>query len=223
MYKVLIVEDDPMVAMINEQYIKRNKNFTVVGKCKDGRSAISFLEANEVDLLILDVYMPLMNGFEALRAIRNKNISVDVIMVTAANDRDSLEEALHLGIVDYLVKPFTVDRFGVALDKFIAQHNALSGMNTLDQSNIDYIIDNSHRKSEELYPKGIQEKTLETIMEYLTKHSGEWLTGEAIADGVNISVVTVRRYMSYLSDSGKVLGDMDYETGGRPCMKYQMK
>ena len=223
MYKVLIVEDDPMVAMINEQYIKRNKNFTVVGKCKDGRSAISFLEANEVDLMILDVYMPLMNGFEALRAIRNKNISVDVIMVTAANDRDSLEEALHLGIVDYLVKPFTVDRFGVALDKFIAQHNALSGMNTLDQSNIDYIIDNSHRKSEELYPKGIQEKTLETIMEYLTKHSGEWLTGEAIADGVNISVVTVRRYMSYLSDSGKVLGDMDYETGGRPCMKYQMK
>ena len=223
MYKVLIVEDDPMVAMINEQYIKRNKNFTVVGKCKDGRSAISFLEANEVDLMILDVYMPLMNGFEALRAIRNKNISVDVIMVTTANDRDSLEEALHLGIVDYLVKPFTVDRFGVALDKFIAQHNALSGMNTLDQSNIDYIIDNSHRKSEELYPKGIQEKTLETIMEYLTKHSGEWLTGEAIADGVNISVVTVRRYMSYLSDSGKVLGDMDYETGGRPCMKYQMK
>ena len=223
MYKVLIVEDDPMVAMINEQYIKRNKNFTVVGKCKDGRSAISFLEANEVDLLILDVYMPLMNGFEALRAIRNKNISVDVIMVTAANDRDSLEEALHLGIVDYLVKPFTVDRFGVALDKFIAQYNALRGMNTLDQSNIDYIIDNSHRKSEELYPKGIQEKTLETIMEYLTKHSGEWLTGEAIADGVNISVVTVRRYMSYLSDSGKVLGDMDYETGGRPCMKYQMK
>ena len=165
MYKVLIVEDDPMVAMINEQYIKRNKNFTVVGKCKDGRSAISFLEANEVDLMLLDVYMPLMNGFEALRAIRNKNISVDVIMVTAANDRDSLEEALHLGIVDYLVKPFTVDRFGVALDKFIAQHNALKGMNTLDQSNIDYIIDNSHRKSEELYPKGIQEKTLYTIME----------------------------------------------------------
>ena len=72
MYKVLIVEDDPMVAMINEQYIKRNKNFTVVGKCKDGRSAISFLEANEVDLMILDVYMPLMNGFEALRAIRNR-------------------------------------------------------------------------------------------------------------------------------------------------------
>ena len=212
-----------MVAMINEQYIKRNKNFTVVGKCKDGRSAISFLEENEVDLVILDVYMPLMNGFEALRSIRNKNIAVDVVMVTAANDRDSLEEALHLGIVDYLVNPFSFDRFRVALEKFIAQHTALKGVDTLDQSNIDYIIDNSHRKSEELYPKGIQEKTLEMIMAYMNQHKGFWMTGDAIAEGIGITVVTVRRYMSYLSDSGKVLGEMDYETGGRPCMKYQMK
>ena len=223
MYKVLIVEDDPMVAMINEQYIKRNKNFTVVGKCKDGRSAISFLEENEVDLVILDVYMPLMNGFEALRSIRNKNIAVDVVMVTAANDRDSLEEALHLGIVDYLVKPFSFDRFRVALEKFIAQHNALKGVDTLDQSNIDYIIDNSHRKSEELYPKGIQEKTLEMIMAYINQHKGVWMTGDALAEGIGITVVTVRRYMSYLSDAGKILCEMDYETGGRPCMKYQVK
>ena len=55
MYKVLIIEDDPMVAMINEQYIKRNKNFEVVGQYNDGRSALAFLENNDVDLLILDV------------------------------------------------------------------------------------------------------------------------------------------------------------------------
>ena len=57
----------------------------------------------------------------------------------------------------------------------------------------------------------------------MENHPSEWLTGESIAEGVNISVVTVRRYMAYLSESGKVLGKMDYETGGRPCMKYQMK
>lgn len=54
MYKVLIVEDDPMVAMINEQYIKRNKNFQLVGKCKDGAAALEFLEQNSVDLIVLD-------------------------------------------------------------------------------------------------------------------------------------------------------------------------
>ena len=64
MYKVLIVEDDPMVAMINEQYIKRNKNFEIVGNCNNGLSALDFIENNTVDLLILDVFMPKMDGFE---------------------------------------------------------------------------------------------------------------------------------------------------------------
>jgi response regulator of citrate/malate metabolism len=54
-------------------------------------------------------------------------------MVTAANERESLEEALHLGIVDYLVKPFTFDRFQMALEKYIAQNNALKDVDTLNQ------------------------------------------------------------------------------------------
>ena len=158
MYKVLIVEDDPMVAMINEQYIKRNKNFQLVGKCKDGAAALEFLEQNSVDLIVLDVYMPHMDGLETLRTIRNRQIPVDAIMVTAANDRSSVEEALHLGIVDYLVKPFTFDRFQMALEKYISQTNAFRDFDTLNQKNIDHIIDNSRKKGEDAFPKGIQKK-----------------------------------------------------------------
>ena len=223
MYKVLIVEDDPMVAMINEQYIKRNKNFEIVGKCSDGASALDFLESGAVDLLILDVFMPKMDGFETLRKIRNKQITVDAIMVTAANDRDSLEEALHLGIVDYLVKPFTFDRFQMALEKYIAQNNALKDIETLNQKNIDHIIDNSRKKSDDLFPKGIQEKTIELIMEYLNANKSIWFTGDEIAEKVNLTGVTVRRYMNYLAESGRVVSEMNYETGGRPCMKYKVE
>lgn len=223
MYKVLIVEDDPMVAMINEQYIKKNKNFEIVGKCNDGLSALDFLENNMVDLLILDVFMPKMDGFETLRQIRNKQITVDAIMVTAANERESLEEALHLGIVDYLVKPFTFDRFQMALEKYIAQNNALKDIETLNQKNIDHIIDNARKKSDDLYPKGIQEKTLELIMAYLKANTNRWFTGDEIAEKVNLTGVTVRRYMNYLSESGRVVGEMNYETGGRPCMKYKVE
>lgn len=222
MYKVLIVEDDPMVAMINEQYIGRNKKFCVVGKCKDGKSALDFLENNSVDLIILDVFMPYVDGFETLRQIRKKQISVDVIMVTAANDRESLEEALHLGIVDYLVKPFTFDRFCMALDKFIVQTNALKDLGTLSQKSIDFIIDNARKKSDEIHPKGIQEKTLHVIMEHLKENKEIWLTGDAIAEKVGLTGVTVRRYMNYLAESGKVTGEMNYETGGRPCMLYRI-
>ena len=221
MYKVLIVEDDPMVAMINEQYIKRNKNFEIVGKCNNGLSALDFIENNTVDLLILDVFMPKMDGFETLRQIRNKQITVDAIMVTAANERESLEEALHLGIVDYLVKPF--DRFQMALEKYIAQNNALKDIETLNQKNIDHIIDNSRKKSDDLFPKGIQEKTLELIMEYLNTNKNIWFTGDEIAEKVNLTGVTVRRYMNYLAESGRVVSEMNYETGGRPCMKYKVE
>lgn len=222
MYKVLIVEDDPMVAMINEQYIKRNKNFELVGKCSNGSSALDFLDNNDVDLLILDVYMPKMDGFETLRRVRNKKITVDAIMVTAANDRVSLEEALHLGIVDYLVKPFTFDRFQMALEKYISQNNALRDFETLNQKNIDHIIDNTRKKNDGLYPKGIQEKTVDLIMEYLKANEGKWFTGDDIAEKVGLTGVTVRRYMNYLAESGRVTGEMNYETGGRPCMKYRI-
>lgn len=221
MYKVLIIEDDPMVAMINEQYVKRNKNFELVGKCRDGACALDFLEANAVDLVIVDVYMPRMDGFEVLRRIRNKQAAVDAIMVTAANDRESLEKALHLGVVDFLVKPFTFERFQTALEKYVAQDTALKDVGTLSQKSIDHIIDNSRKKADVLFPKGIQEKTLLLIKEYLKTNCGIWFTGDEIAEKVGLTGVTVRRYMNYLAQSGSVICEMNYETGGRPCMRYK--
>ena len=222
MYKVLIVEDDPMVAMINEQYIRKNKHFEIVGKCKDGVTALGFLENTQVDLLILDLYMPRMDGLETLRQIRNKKITVDAILVTAANDKDSLEDALHLGIIDYLVKPFTFDRFQMALEKYIAQNHALKDIDTLNQTSIDHIIEGVRKKSDSLFPKGIQEHTLQLIINQLKNNRGVWYTGDEIADCLKLSSVTVRRYLNYLSETGKIICEMDYETGGRPCMRYKM-
>ncbi len=219
MYQVMIVEDDPMVAMLNKKYMERNKNFHVAGLFRGGKSALKFLEENPVDLIILDVYMPSMDGFETLRHIRKNQQSVDVIMVTAANDSNSVEEALHLGVVDYLVKPFTFDRFQTALEKFIAQREIFDGREKLNQKNIDCIIEANKRKAEEV-PKGIQAKTLEILTSYLSEHKGVWLASETIATATGLTPITVRRYMNYLENSGKVIGRMNYETGGRPCMVY---
>lgn len=222
MYNVLIVEDDPMVAMINEQYIRYNKQFKIIGSCRDGKSALDFLTKNSVDLLILDVFMPYTDGFETLRQIRKKQIAVEVIMVTAANDRESLEEALHLGVIDYLVKPFTFERFCVALEKFIIQTGALKQLETLNQKNIDFIIDNSRKKNVEIRPKGIQEKTLHMILNQLKEQEDVWMTGDLIAEKVGLTGVTVRRYMNYLTETGMVKSEMNYGTGGRPCMLYKI-
>ena len=223
MYNVLIVEDDPMVAMINEQYVNRHKDFKVVCKCKDGELALSYIQENPVDLIILDVFMPRMNGFETLRELRKEHKSVDVIMVTAANDRESLEEALHLGIVDYLVKPFTFDRFKIALDKFISQKKLLQDFDTLNQSNIDFIIDKTKKTSQEVFPKGIQDKTLQAILSCLKNNRSKEITSDVISEQTGLTAVTVRRYMSYLEENGTVIGELNYETGGRPCMYYYLK
>ena len=128
MYEVVIVEDDPMVAMINKQYVTENKHFHVASVCRDGDAALAYLTANNVQLVILDVYMPKTTGIEVLRRIREKNLPLAVIMVTAANDSAAIEEAVRLGVVDYLIKPFSSARFQQALEKFLSRQDAFSSI-----------------------------------------------------------------------------------------------
>ena len=222
MYKVLIVEDDPMVAMINEQYVSRNKNFCVQKICRNGQEALEYLDSS-IDLVIMDVFMPLMNGIETLKEIREKKLDCEVIMVTAANDPATLEEAMHLGVIDFLIKPFAYERFQVALEKFISNQQAFSqAEQTIDQSYVDSLISSvasSKTHSEEL-PKGIQKKTLDLLMDYIKEKKG-WVSGDQISEDVGLSSVTVRHYMGYLMETKAVLGEINYETGGRPSMLYR--
>ena len=231
MYKVLIVEDDPMVAMINEQYVCKNKDFCVQKTCRTGQEALEYLEEtngtgskdSSIDLVIMDVFMPLMNGVETLKKIREKKLDCEVIMVTAANDPATLEETMHLGVIDFLIKPFAYERFQVALEKFIANDQAFRGaQQTIDQSYVDSLISNGgqlHLQNNEL-PKGIQKKTLDLLTDYLKEKKG-WVSGDQISEDVGLSSVTVRHYMSYLVEKGEVNGEINYETGGRPSMLYR--
>ena len=226
-YKVLIVEDDPMVTMINEQYVCKNPQFVVTASCRNGQEALDFLDANNVDLIVLDVFMPYMDGIETLKKIREKKIAAEVIMVTAANDSATIEETMHLGVIDYLIKPFAFERFQVALEKFVAHRTILSKNNTLDQSSIDNMISSAGEspapKPTELdqqeLPKGIQKKTLILIEEYLKEYQG-WHTVVMIAEMLGISIVTARHYMNYLEEQGLIVADINYSTGGRPSVLY---
>lgn len=224
-YRVLIVEDDPMVAMINEQYIEKNKNFTVCATRKNGEEALSFLEDNTVDLIVLDVFMPVMDGVETLKQIRNRKISSEVIMVTAANDTVTLEQTMHLGVLDYLIKPFTMERFFVALEKFLSQTKTLKQNSILDQSSIDRLMTLgtesgvTKQKSME-YPKGINKNTLLTILDFFDRNIG-WQSVDMVAEKLDFSLVTVRHYMNYLVKEEKIIEDVNYGTGGRPCMLYK--
>ena len=105
-----------MIASINQTFLSRDPRFSLAAVFHSGQEALEWLRKRPVELLILDVYMPRMSGLELLRELRAEEITLDVIMVTAANDSKTVDALLKLGVADYLVKPFTARRFQQALD-----------------------------------------------------------------------------------------------------------
>lgn len=108
----MIVEDDPMVASVNETYLSRLPGFCVIAKAADGLQALEKIKAlsGSVDLVLLDVFMPKMDGLSFLEHLKNLAPSVSVIMITASQNKESLRTALAHGVADYIIKPFTFER-----------------------------------------------------------------------------------------------------------------
>lgn len=223
MYQVLIVEDDLMVASIHRGYIERCGKLQIAAHCRNGREALQIIERQHIDLAIVDVYMPLMDGASFVTELRKRGDSIDVIMVTAANDVHHIRQLLALGVLDYLVKPFEYTRFSQAIDRFIQKQSLLSPVSPVSQQALDtYFHTASPIQISNVIPrKGLQEQTLCMILEYMRTHQEEYLTSEQVATALNLSRVTIRRYMNYLIEQGSIVSKIDYTTGGRPSILYQ--
>ena len=107
MYHVMIIEDDPMVASINRQYVEATPSFQTDRVFKSGTEALEYLKDHTTDLIILDYYTPLMNGDVFIDRLHAMGKTPAIIMVTSANDREIVRSLLSRGELDYLVKPFS--------------------------------------------------------------------------------------------------------------------
>ncbi len=225
MIKTVIVEDDLMVASINSQFAKRNPNIQIVATFHNGKDALDYLKKSDADLVLLDLYMPDCTGLELLSELRSIGSEIDVIMITAANDAEHINEALQLGIVDYLIKPFQYERFAQALDKYLVRKKAIESGVSFTQEEIDRLVNASTPsasiKKAELQ-KGVQQKTLDKIRICLSAHPGNYLPCEQIASETGLSRVTIRRYMNFLIEENEVNSKIDYSTGGRPSILYKV-
>lgn len=221
MYNVIIVEDDPMVAAINHQYIEQNPLLCVTAELRNGKEALAYLQTHTVDLAIVDYYMPIMNGMEFLLAVRQQSITLDFVMVTAVNDPATIGQLMQLGLVDYLIKPFEMKRFTQAMDKFITQRQITGSKTPLEQSTLDKLLQ-QETGSNELLDKGLQKRTLDILYACLVQNKNVLMTAEDITEKTGLSRVTVRRYMNYLLDRREIISEIDYSTGGRPCIMYQL-
>lgn len=223
MYHVIIVEDDPMVAAINRQYVEVTPSFRVDRTFKSGAEALEYLKKNTADLIILDFYTPLMNGDEFIDKLHSMGKTPQIIMVTSANDADIVRSLFGRGVLDYLVKPFEYMRFKAALERFHEKQTYLEkASHSLSQNAIDQLFSRSESLSESApqLSKGLNEATLSMIRRFLMEHRGSFYTSEQIAEQIHLSRITIRRYMNYLVDTGEIVSSIDYKTGGRPSIKY---
>ena len=222
---VIIVEDDPMVAQLNEQYLSQLEGIHVMGRFNNGLEALEFLKANPVELALMDVYMPRMNGLELLRAIRGAGIQTAVVMITAATEMQVVEEALRLGIEDYIIKPFPFSRLQESVRKIMNRFQLVKCRDTADQAMVDQLLRNSFvaEKATPELRKGLNVKTLSSIESLIRENPEGPHTCESISAESGLSKVTVRHYLNYLIETGTLRSSIDYETGGRPRVLYRLK
>ncbi|WP_301107865.1 response regulator [Sporosarcina sp.] len=224
---VLIVEDDFRVAQINRKLIEEITGFHILAEMKTAEDTMAFLQQTEQlpELILLDVYIPDSPGLELFWRIRHDFPAIDIIFVTAAKETLTVEEALHGGVVDYLLKPVDFDRFHKTFTRYRARKILLSSKDEVNQEDLDrllYGIDlsPSSTATSEGLPKGIDQLTLERIEEVLTSSSADGMNAIDVGQAAGVSRSTARRYLEYLVSADKAKAQLHYGDVGRPERTY---
>lgn len=228
--RVFIVEDDPMVANINMRFTERIAPFKVVGISITEVDAINQIQEKLPDLVLLDIYLTQGNGLNVLRQIRNTNLPIDIILVTAAKDTPTIHETLRYGAIDYLIKPFNLERLQKALNNYRQLRQAITEYPDREQSDVDLLNSFTHTITSPAYPipsayslpKGVHQLTLEQIEKYLERQKRP-LSCQEIALELAMSKITVWRYLEYLVEIEKVIVELVYGAKGRPTKRYVIK
>jgi two-component system response regulator DctR len=223
-FRVVVIEDDPMVQEVNRQFIESVPSFAVVGIAANGAEGIRLVNRLQPDLVIMDIYMPAIDGIKTLQQLRSDNQEVDVIVITAAKDKPTIQTMLRNGAMDYIIKPFKFERIQQALENYRSFRSQLEEKGTVSQADLDQLLFRKGADSAQLndnLPKGLNAVTLQQILQHLTEQKGS-LSAEEVAEKVGIARVTARRYLEYLEKIGKVNRDVVYGGVGRPTNRYVM-
>lgn len=226
MIKVLIVEDDPMVAELNRQYVEQIDSFMVCGAAADSDEAKEILSVTEIDLILLDIHMPGMNGIEFLGWIREQQQDVDVILITAASEMKQIQRAMRLGASDYLIKPFEFSRFQEALLQYKNNYHKIHDKSRVNQQELDRLLQRKNKTESDpvnlrALPKGLTKNTLHTINEVILSMEPATFSTDELAKAVSISRVSVRKYLKFLTEIGYLEEDLIYGVG-RPIYQYHL-
>ncbi|MEU8822884.1 response regulator [Streptomyces sp. NPDC048636] len=216
--RVLVVEDDPVAADAHRMYVGRVPGFAVVGTAHSGGDAQRLLERTPADLLLLDLYLPDGHGLQLVRALRAAGHGADVIAVTSARDLAVVRDGVSLGVVQYVLKPFT---FSTLRDRLLryAQFRATAG-EASGQEEVDRALAALRAPRPAAMPKGLTQATLQAVTDAL-RAAEDGISAAASAEEVGISRITARRYLEHLVEAGRAARTPHYGQIGRPELRYR--
>lgn len=226
MIRVLIVEDDPMVAEMNRFYLEQVEGFEFGSWSSSPKEALERLEQESFGLILLDLYMKEDNGLELLAEIRRRALPIDAIVISAASDKASIQRALQNGVVDYLIKPFEFGRFKDALDAYRQRSRILRGGSTLDQAQLDALTrPNAGTEGTArgcALPKGCTRPTLRLVWKAVEASPESAFSAEEIAAAAGLSRVSAGKYLAVLHELKILEMDPEYGGMGRPVQRYRV-
>lgn len=214
---MFIAEDDPAVRYVYERQIDRVPGFTTVGAAESGEQVVAELMRTPAHLLLLDLTLRGMDGLAVLRDIRARRTPIEAIVVTASRNADVVRALVHLGVVDYLVKPFPPERLHQALALFRHRMIALAD-DPLNQENVDQVCA-SGRQMRRWLPRGLTVPTLLHVKRALNE-APEPATAEDVATRARVARVTARRYLEYLVTTDQARSRVVPDGPGRPTKTY---
>ena len=220
MIRVLVVEDDPMVAKFHEHYMNQIKGFELSDIAHNGDEALQLLAIKKYDLVLLDIFMPGIDGLSLLSKMRTSNYDVDVIVISAARNSDSIQRALRNGAVDYIIKPFEFERFSLALMNYKNRRETLGEQEVLKQEDLDKSILYKEPSVDVPIPKGLDRNTLRSVWEAIVPITGAFTT-EELSSLVGISRVSIRKYLDFLKSLHVLSLELHRGAVGRPVYKFK--
>ncbi|NBJ71412.1 MULTISPECIES: response regulator [Clostridia] len=223
---VLIIEDDFRVAAINKQFVEKIDGYLVVKSVKTAKEAYQYLQMTEVDLILLDIYIPDVEGLDLFWDLRSKYRTVDIVIVSAAAEANIMENVLRGGIFDYIIKPVDANRFAEMLKRYQERRRFLATREILNQQEMDDVIQkntsnfpNVKKRNGEL-PKGIDPITLQEVTNLFEYKQVKGITAVDLSEQIGTSRSTARRYLEYLVSIKKIKTTLLYGNVGRPERLY---
>ncbi|NAS30792.1 response regulator [Flavobacteriaceae bacterium R38] len=200
--KCLIIDDEPLAIQVIETHLKQFSDLELVATFEKPLEAFELLKTEKVDLIFLDIEMPILSGIDFIKSLSN---SPKIILTTAY--RNYALEGYELDIVDYLLKPISFKRFFKAINKYRRFNNDIESESIIntEKTNNDHLYVNSNKKFIKINFEDIL--YIESIKDYIRIHLSDKsvITKDAISNfEKKLPVSFLRTHRSYIINTTKI-------------------